>query len=360
MENEYEIADVREQKDFSSLTFSEFKKSDVKKEFLKSLKESSLEPACFWCAEMVCSGYFIEIWDIIILFYSKHVQQGCPSLCVYIEHRVNSFREIARNGYAGNELSMRNNVKVRQLFCEIVCVLCDSSTRHPYDEVKIDESYFQIDNISSKLKAPDVSFAGQNFKKEDPKELYIAINELAYSVSNKGKNLMMACFWTEWLMSYQKSCKSKKQECRCERRGIVDVEEKFQKAVDWVIWGIFITESKTRVDKRITKIIQSMLNLYSLKYSNGTFRKRRFLTYLAISLLVENVSLNSEIVSKDTKEKIKIVNNKINDIYKQIKAKEKRPPTDYLFTNVKQSNLEKTIEKLDKMNEFGDKFTPRL
>ena len=100
--------------------------------------------------------------------------------------------------------------------------------------------------------------------------------------------------------------------------------------------------------------------MYSLKYSPGTFRKRRYLNYLAISLLVENVSLNTEIVSNDTKEKIKIINGKINAVYKQIKSKEKRPPTDYLFTNVKQSNLEKTIEKLDKMNEFGDKFTPRL
>tara|TARA_A100001015_G_C14598152_1_gene559378 strand:+ start:97 stop:591 length:495 start_codon:yes stop_codon:yes gene_type:complete len=142
--------------------------------------------------------------------------------------------------------------------------------------------------------------------------------------------------------------------------GITDVEEKFQKAVDWVVWGILITESKTRIDKRISKIIQSLLNLYSLKYSPGTFRKRRYLNYLAISLLVENVSLNTEIVSNDTKEKIKIINGKINAVYKQIKSKEKRPPTDYLFTNVKQSNLEKTIEKLDKMNEFGDKFTPRL
>ena len=87
-----------------------------------------------------------------------------------------------------NELSMRNNVKAWQLFCEIVCALSDSSTRHPYEEVKIDESYFQIDNISSKLKH-QMSVLLIKFKKEDPKELYIAINELAYSVSNKEKNL---------------------------------------------------------------------------------------------------------------------------------------------------------------------------
>ena len=96
MEPEFEINDTREPKDFSGTTFSEFKKGDVKKELLKSLRESSLEPACFWCAELICSGHYIEVWDTIILFYSRYIQQGSPSLCVYLEHRINTFREIAR------------------------------------------------------------------------------------------------------------------------------------------------------------------------------------------------------------------------------------------------------------------------
>jgi len=360
MEPEFEINDTREPKDFSGTTFSEFKKGDVKKELLKSLRESSLEPACFWCAELICSGHYIEVWDTIILFYSRYIQQGSPSLCVYLEHRINTFREIARGGYAGNELVMRNSDKVRKLFAEIICVLCDASTRHPYEEVKIDEIYFNMTNITPKLKAPDMSFAETNFKGDDPKELFIAINELAYAVSNKGKNLMLACFWTEWLMTYKRICKNKKEECKCERRGLVDVEEKHQKVVDWVVWGVFINASENHIDKRTNKLIRSLLNLYALRYSSGVFRKRRYLMYLAISLLVDNVSLNGAMITDQTKEKIKSVNLKINHIYKQIKAKEKRPPTDYLFTNVKQSNMEKTIEKLDKLQEFGDKFIPRL
>ena len=360
MENEFEINDIREQKDFSGTTFSEFKKADVKKELLKSLRESSIEPACFWCAEMICSGYYVDLWDIFILFFSKYIQQGNPSLSVYLEHRINNFREIARNGYAGQEISMRNNDKIRKLFAEIVCVMCEAPTRHPYEEVKIADSYFQLDNIRSKLKAPDVSYATKNFKDDDPKELLIAVNELSYSISSKGKNLMLACFWTEWLMSYKKICKNKKEECRCERRGFVEVEEKYQKAVDWMVWGIFINESENQLDKRIGKIVRSLMNLYSLKYTHGVYRKRRFLVYLAISLLVENVNLNVELISNSTKEKIKVVNTKINSIYKQVKAKEKRPPTDYLFSNVKRSNLEKTIEKLDILKEFGDKFTPQI
>ena len=36
------------------------------------------------------------------------------------------------------------------------------------------------------------------------------------------------------------------------------------------------------------------------------------------------------------------------------------PGTEYLFKDLKSSNLEKTIEKLDKLNSFGDTFIPRI
>jgi hypothetical protein len=80
--------------------------------------------------------------------------------------------------------------------------------------------------------------------------------------------------------------------------------------------------------------------------------------YFIIGVFTEPFSVEEEIV-KD-KAKILVITQNINKIYKQIKKNEYSPGTDYLYQNTKTSNLEKTIEKLDKMNSLGEEYIPRI
>ena len=145
--------------------------------------------------------------------------------------------------------------------------------------------------------------------------------------------------------------KKKKEILLCERREFIPVDDKFQKEAIWIIWEIIL--DIVLKDKFKSKIINSLLNLYCLRYTSGTKKKRKGIIYFAISIITETVNNNEDLVYN--KENIdKIVKN-INLLYKEIKKNEHKPNTDYLFENLNESksNKEKTIEKLDKINNLN-------
>jgi hypothetical protein len=354
-----EINDLRGSGDFKGISFSKFKKTDVKKELLNNLINSKIEPACYWSAELICAGHYGDLWEIILYFYTKHIHLGNPKIAVYLELRIKHFKEIVNNGYSDSELRMRNSDKIRRLFCEMMCVLCDAKRKHSFDTVKIKKEDFDMTQLRDKFKASSNKYAQDIFLDEDPKELFPAINEIAFNISEDSKNIMNACYWLEWIMEFETVCKAKKEKICCERRNFSQVETKSQKDIIWIVWDLFLVEASKR-SKIIKKTMDALLTLFTLRYATGCQKKRRNILYFAISLLCENIISNEEIIRTSQQEMVGNILKKIDLVYKQIKKNEVSPGMDFLFKDVKEYNLEKTIEKLEKMNTFGENFVPRI
>ena len=299
--NENDITDKRNIKEFKGITFSKYKKADAKKELLNNLNTGKIEPACYWAAEYICAGHYADIWEIIMFFCSKHIHLGNPKLPIYLDLRLTHFKQILNGGYQDNVLKMRNNLKVRKLFGEIISVLCLSKKKHTFDNIKIKKDDFNITKITYKMKADATSYATRIFKKEDPNELFIGINEFCWNILKSQKNGAIACYWFEWILGFEDICKK---------------------------------ENKP-----------------------GVRRRRKYLIYFGINLLTEPLDNTIQIIKNE--KIIENITSKINIIYKQIKKNEVRPDTDYLFNNsMTNNNLEKTINKLEKMNALTG-FTPR-
>ena len=349
--NDNEINDSRSINEFKGITFSKFSRSKVKKELLSCLYNNNLEPACYWSIELICSGHYSDLWDILLLYMSRYIHQGNPKLPIYVEMRFQNFKTIISNGYIGNELTLRNNNKIRKIFAELICILCYSKKKHAFESLAIkDKNDFDITNLTNKLKAPNINFGENTFRKDDPKEIFIAINEFSYHISKTSKDITSACYWIEWILQFEQISKGKKIKCECERRIFVPVEDKYQMDIIWIIWGALINESKKKSNTIYYKIINSLLNLFCIRYSSGSKRKKKYLIYCAISFLTENINLNTPLI--DNKEFIEVVCNKINIIYKDVKKNEITPQTDYLFNGVEKSNLDKSVEKLEVMEKL--------
>ena len=235
-----EINDIRLPKEFNGITFSNFKKSEVRKELLNSINNNKIENACHWSAELICAGHFGDLWEIIIYNIGKNIHLANPKIPIYVDMRFQNFKEIVKNGYIGNELAMRNNDKIRSIFCELITILCLSNKKPAFECVKIAKEEFNLLNLTNKFKAPNTSYALKVFDKNDPKEIYIPLNELIYNLTKKDSNLLECCYWIEWIVEFDNICRKKKETLNASRRTFAAVDPKFQLNVIWIIWDVFL------------------------------------------------------------------------------------------------------------------------
>ncbi len=355
--NNCEINDIRQPSCFKGESFSSFKKTEVRNKLLENMMKCKIEPACYWSAELICAGHFMDLWETILHYTGKHIHLGNPKIIPYLEMRFQVFRNIITSGKHPTEIQLRNNQTIRNLFAEVIATLTYSNRKHSFESIKINRiEEFDMTQMTERLKAPSMKYAESIFKKEDPKELFIAINEFAYSISSQRHNMLNACYWVEWVIEFDLICRKRKETCFCERRPHVSVENKYQKDIIWLIWDALQKYTIEINNPFIIKLMTSIMNLFCIKYTTGSCKKRRYLLYFAVALLTEPVPLDVDLISK--KDIIYNVVGKINEIYKQIKKNEQTPGTDYLFNNLdKQANYEKSIRKLEIMESLD--FVPR-
>lgn len=347
IEDSYEINDIRTPADFKGISFSKYKKTEVRKAFTEAMKKGKIEPACHWSAELICAGHFADLWETILHYTAKHIHLGNPKVAIYLEMRYNVFRNIMSQGHCVSELDVRNDMKIRQLFAEIICTLSLSVKKPSIEPVKINRvEEFDMTQMTERLKANSMDFAQAIFQPKDPKELFIAINEFAYCLSPNVRNMMSACYWLEWIIEFEAICKKRKDPIFCVRRSQHPVDTKSQCDVIWLVWDAILLQSKQQKNSLITKTHDALARLFCIKYTTAACKKRRYLLYYAISLLTENASMNTEILPD--RALLQNVVSKINEIYKQIKKNEEAPKTEYLFHGLdKKRALEKSLKQME-------------
>ena len=306
MDLEYPIEDARDAVFFKKMTFSKYKLSDVKEKLVKSLVESQMEACCYWTTELVCSGNFLLLWEIILFFFAKYVNVANPKLAVYLEIRFNVFKEATLT--CSTELELRNKVVVRQLFAELMCVLCMSPKRLGCDAVKIRKD--ELTNLQSRMKATNVEYARRFFQDNDALDLYTAVNEIAYSLSSN--KVLEACFWIEWFLQY---ISTKKPTPRIASRPYVKGKSLATDPV-WILWDVLLSFAAQK-NTLCEKIARSTLRLFSLNYSHGVNDRRKFLFYFLILLICEEIKFDSEMIPE--KKTIEAIFPKCSLMYRDIR-----------------------------------------
>ena len=349
-----DINDIRPASQFKGVTFSKYKKADVRNQLIENMKSGKLEPSSYWCAELICAGHFMEVWEIILHYAGKHIHLGNPKVIIYLQMRFDIFRNVISKGEFIAEIDLRNNSTIRRLFAEVISVLTISSRKHSFEPIKINrEEEFDMTQMTERFKATSVHYADGLLRPKDPKELFVAINEFAYHISNDSKSTIDACYWIEWIIEFDAICKKRKQDCFCEKRTDIHVENKFQKDIIWILWETIKHYVGELNNPFISKLYDSLLTIFCIKYTSASCKKRRFLLYFAVALLTEQVPNNVELISN--KNLVQNIVDKIDEVYRQIKKNEESPGTDYLFSGIKddKDTFERSMKKMELINSLS-------
>lgn len=348
---EYKIIDNRVQSSFKGMTFSGHNKSEVKRTLFQNISDGKIESACHWSAELVCAGHFLDLWELVLLYMSKHIHLGNPKLVIYLDNRYKLFNQIIEDTNFISIIDLRNNVNIRKLFSEIICILCQSKKMHSIELIKINiiDAYIP-EKINERLKASSTHYLNDIFREDDPKGLYIALNELAYNISEDSLNLNSACYWIEWIIEYDILHKKMKDCLKCVARSNINVDEQFQTDSVWVIWDVILHHSKVK-SLFIQNIISGLLNLFCLKYTPAATKRRRYILYYAVGVIIDIVKIDIEI-SNDKATLHNVVNN-TDLVYKQLKCNEEIVTYHSQSFNDKKKNLECSVRRLELMDSIS-------
>jgi hypothetical protein len=341
------IQDNRPKEAFKRTTFSNYKKSDVRQALVDTMLRDKIEPACYWCAELLCSGLIIELWEVIFHFMSKYIHLGNPKLPIFIHNRYDVFRVKMNEQMYYNELDIRNDKEIRDLFLEVICILTLSSKKNSLEYLKIDRAEeFDMTKNMIRLKAPSQEYAESVLREKDPSELLIAINELLYHISTK--QCKSAFYWVDWVIEYDIICRGKKETCLCEPRSFVE-DTKYQSDIIWLVWDAIVQFTERLNHSFLLKTVRALCHLFAVKYTNGAVRRRRFMIYHAITLLTENTNLFLPLCSN--LETVTLVLTQSDEIFNQVRENEIIDET--IEKSEKQKVYETSMQKLKLLNDFS-------
>jgi hypothetical protein len=345
-----EIDDLRLPSAFKGTTFSGFKKTEVRKQFLKNMLCGKIEPACYWAAELICAGHTVDLWENIFHFFAKHIHLANVKIPIYVERRYRIFANIVDQKLYTDAIQLRNKSEIRRLFAEVISILTLSPRKPSFEPVRIQrKEEFDMTQMHDKLKADRNDYATTLFRSKDPREIYIPVNELMFELT--GKNMVRVWYWIEWLIDFDVLCKRR---TKLVPRDYA-VENKYRGDLIWIVWdGLHGYMNNIGASTMVRKVMDSLQQLFCVQFTAGTPKKRRYLLYMATELLTETFPANiGEIVTEENKPVLTNVVEQIDNVYKQIKKSEQGSGMDYLFDGLsKESNFQQTIQKLAMMEGF--------
>lgn len=330
---DYSIIDNRSAKEFTLMTFTGYKKTDVIKQFEKSILDNNLESACHWLVELHISGRMDNIWQIYFEILSKNININNPHLASWMWLKFKKYCLLIQVFNKGYEYECRNNQEIRNLLIDILVMIVYSSKCNKFNKkINISDKDFIQQNYLIKMRYKQSLKINNLITENIDNELKLGLNEILNLIYND--NMKDIIYWYNWLEKLEKLKKKNKIDLVIPNTMLKYISPKFQNHWVWIIWKYIFSEIS---DNQVNNEINALYHIYLYKYSNSTRNKKQYILYHAIALLNEDINWKIPLISV-YKYRIQACCN-INQLYK-LKKNDKYNVPNYLENKIVKEDVE--------------------
>lgn len=282
------VNDPRSVADFKTITFHEYTKAEAKRGLVNCIQDSDQDEALYWAIELLCSGLIDSLWRTILDSIVMHVHRVNPKLLLYALARHSEIDRL-RSEHELEMTSIRNSSTCRFIIVEAVALACASrKARLPTWPVIPDVE--DLEALQGAITSPARHFADAVLKKDDPEDVLIAANEVAYALHSERRNAQEALYWIRWLVTYDRRLKVLKDPLECAERPVPDgIDPKHNKDAIWLVWELLNHASSQRRQPALDRIIQCLFTLYVHQWEPGSKWARKHYIAAAVAFLTDAV-----------------------------------------------------------------------
>jgi len=289
MPDQYFIHDYRQLSEFKKKTFNNYQKSDVLSALQKSIIDNKLEEACHWGAELLVSGNVLECWDRLIIINSKLINLANPCLSFYLWSRFVQQVQLTLNPkFHGDKiLGIRNSQEARNHLTDIITLLTLSSKNKIGSLPKVQKEDFRLDNFEAKLEAKNTYLIANIIKADDPSEINVVVNELAFQLTLRVGDMKKALYWLNWILEWEKLNLKKTKSFNCALRKRKYVKPQYYHDIIWLLWDVIFQEASIRGSghENMNSQLIGLFKLYRYGFTSSSKKRKISLLIHAVHIL---------------------------------------------------------------------------
>ncbi len=299
--SQYVVYDMRQTKDFKTISISGYKKLDVCKAFQNSLINSKVEDALRWGVEMHCTGMNAKIWEIIYNVYLQYIHINNPNFFRYYLKRRRDYFRFIQSYPENHELFSRNDQSIRNLYSELISI-CAFSKKSPLFNNKsipklTQKLIYDRNELKKRMMGLPIHQIYSYVDTNDPNEIKLGLNEIYSNIFQTKGNFPLFAFWISWLeqiSAYKKreqnnaeiSLFETHQEFQCIPTVIEGIKEEYQTHWVWKIWKFLIDYKHHReVSKETSLFIENAFQDFIDDFKPAQYNRKKYLLYLSFYAL---------------------------------------------------------------------------